>query len=119
MKSLILSCLCLSFFVSTPAFAADSGPDEPLIVRSRPVFDGLEITVANLEKETTRVELVNLDDDREIFTDNIRNHNGYRYKLNTDQLKHGRYLLKVKKGETLRQQVLLVTGNGVLCSDWR
>lgn len=119
MKSLILSCLCLSFFISTPTFAATTDPGEPLIVRSHAVFDGLEVTVANLEKATTTVRLINLDKDREVFSDQIRNHNGYRYKLQLDQLKHGRYLLKVKKGKTLRQQVLLVTGNGVLCSDWR
>ncbi|MEM9527091.1 MAG: hypothetical protein AAGA31_10800, partial [Bacteroidota bacterium] len=74
---------------------------------------------ANLEKEKTMVQLINLDSDREVFTDQIRKHNGYRYKLQLDQLSHGRYLLKVKKGKTLRQQVLLVTGNGILCSDWK
>ncbi|MEO0731543.1 MAG: hypothetical protein AAFZ52_01820 [Bacteroidota bacterium] len=118
MKTLIISTLCLSFFVSVPAVPADL-PDEPMIVRSKTVTDGLELRLANLEQANTKVQLTSLDRDREIFTQYVRKHNGYALLIKNEDLKQGRYLLTVTKGKAKRQQVILVTKAGMMCSDWK
>lgn len=120
MKSLIYLAIVISSFVSQPVGAAAlPNPDEPLIVKSQLGVMGLELTVANLEQTTTTVTLTCLDNGDKHFTDIIRKHNGYSYNLHLDELPEGRYCLAVKKGKTLRQQILLKTADGVMCSDWK
>jgi len=80
---------------------------------------GLEVLIANLEQEKTTITFTNLDTGLDIFTDRIRKHNGYSYNLNFDKLTLGRYLLKVKKGKIIRQQVILKAETGIMCSDWK
>ncbi len=92
---------------------------EPLIVRSHLAEGGLEVLIANLEKETAVVTLTSLQTHRELFSDRIRKHNGYSYNINLDDLHHGRYVLAVKKGDVIRQQVILVNSKGVMCSEWK
>ena len=121
MKTYLFS-LCLLFcLVSTNAFANTSveDPQEPLIVRSYLVTDGLEITLANLQKTRTTVKLENLDLDKLVYSDIVRNHNGYSYNLNLNNLPNGRYLLSVTKNNAVRQQVLVIADHGVMCSDWK
>lgn len=121
MKNLAFTLIALFSLFSAPAAAhdADTTATEPLIVRSQMMAGGLEVLIANLEQEKTTITFVNLDNGQEIFTDRIRNHNGYSYNLNFDRLEFGRYLLKVKKGDTVRRQVILKAETGVLCSDWK
>lgn len=120
MKNLIYATILLSSFVSIPADAASIPfPDEPMIVRSQVGVMGLEVIIANLEQAITRVSLTNLDTDVQHFSDVVRKHNGYSWNLNLDKLPEGRYLLAVKKGDTVRQQVLLKTAAGVMCSAWK
>ncbi|MEL7160442.1 MAG: hypothetical protein AAFN92_06775, partial [Bacteroidota bacterium] len=118
MKTLIISCLCLTYFVSVPAIPAEL-PEEPMIVRSKTVDDGLELRLANLEQTTTKVQLTSLDREREVFTEHVRKHNGYALLIKNKDLKHGRYLLTVSKGKTTRKQVILVTKAGMMASDWK
>lgn len=119
MKKLIFSVFALLLFASAPVFANSSNPHEPLIVRSQIAEGGLEIVLANLEQETTTLSLTSLDRTKKVFTDHIRKHNGYSYKLDLEKLKKGRYLLAVKKGDVVRQQVILITKDGMMCSDWK
>lgn len=119
MKNLIFSLLALFILSAAPASAHTTTNDEPLIVRSKVMEGGLEVLIANLEQTKTTLTLTNLDTDREIFTDRIRKHNGYSYNINMDKLKPGRYLLSVTKGEEIRQQVILLTRNGMMCSAWK
>jgi len=119
MKKLIFSVLALFLLASAPAFANSTNPHEPLIVRSQIAEGGLEIILANLEQETTTISLTSLDRKKKVFTDLIRKHNGYSYKLDLEKLKMGRYLLAVKKGDVTRQQVILISKDGMMCSDWK
>jgi len=119
MKSLFFPLLALFILSSAPAAAHDTLDTEPLIVRSKLMEGGLEVLIANLEQSKTVLTLTNLDTKQEMFSDLIRKHNGYSYNLNMDKLKKGRYLLKVTKGKEVRQQVLLVTKTGVMCSAWK
>lgn len=119
MKKLIFSVLALVLFAASPTYANSTNPHEPLIVRSQMAEGGLEIVLANLEQETTTLSLTSLDRKKKVFTDLIRKHNGYSYKLALDKLKKGRYLLAVKKGDVVRQQVILISDDGMMCSDWK
>lgn len=119
MKNLFFSILALLVLSTAPASAHTPSENEPLIVRSKLMEGGLEVLIANLEQSKTVLTLTNLDTKREMFSDRIRKHNGYSYNLNMDKLKPGRYILSVTKGKEIRQQVLLVTKKGVMCSAWK
>jgi len=121
MQTLVCTLLALFSFCTAPAFAhsADTSATEPLIVRSQMMPGGLEVLIANLEQENASITLVDLEDGQEIFTDRIRKHNGYSYNLNFDKLAFGRYQLEVKKGKTVRKQVILKAETGVVCSNWK
>jgi hypothetical protein len=119
MKNVLISFLALCCLFSAPAAAHEYADDEPLIVRSQLIEGGLKVLVANLEQETATITLTSIDRRERVFNDRISKHNGYSYSLNLDQLRHGRYILAVKKGDTLRQQVILVGETGVMCSDWK
>lgn len=108
------------FFVSLPAGAANLPNDtEPLIVRSQIGMMGLELTLANLEQERTTITLTSLDVGTRHFFDQVRKHNGYSWSFNLDDLPDGRYCLKVKKGDAVRQQVLRKEEGKVMCSEWK
>lgn len=119
MKNLIFSLLAFCCLFAAPAAAHHSQSNEPLVVRSQLFEGGLEVLIANLEKQTATISFTSLDGRQQMFTDRITKHNGYSYKLNLDQLPHGRYLLTVKKGDAVRQQVIVIGEVGVLCSDWK
>lgn len=121
MKTFLFS-LCLLFCLSSVnayGHTATDDPNEPLIVRSQLATGGLEIILANLQKARTTLKLADLDRDRLVYEDVVRNHNGYSYNLNLDKLPKGRYLLSVTKGNAVRQQVLVIADHGVMCSEWR
>ena len=109
----LMACTCVPALASVPADA------EPLITRSQLDGHQLSLTLANLEQQTTRVEITNLDTDVRHFREVVNRHNGYRVAFDLDQLEQGRYVIAVKKGDTLRQQVILVTDTGIMCSDWK
>ncbi|MFK8161379.1 MAG: hypothetical protein AB8H12_02865 [Lewinella sp.] len=122
MKNLLLSTFAFLFLATATAMAAPAATatvGEPLIVRSQVAEGGLEVMIANLEQETAIITLTSLTTDRVLFNDRIRKHNGYSYSLNLDELHHGRYILAVKKGKTVRKQVILVNSKGAMCSAWK
>lgn len=122
MKNLIITAFTFMFLVTATALASPAAPataGEPLIVRSHLAEGGLELMIANLEQETAVITLTSLTTNRVLFNDRIRKHNGYSYNINLDELHYGRYVLAVKKGDTVRKQVILVNGRGVACSEWK
>lgn len=120
MKSLIYLSILLSSFVSVPAGAAAlPNQYEPLIVRSYVTVAGLDLTIANLEQEVTSVTLTDLKGNKKYFSEVVRKHNGYSWSIGLHDLPEGRYCLTVKKGETVRKQVVLKTETGTMCSEWK
>jgi hypothetical protein len=122
MKNLLFSAFAFLFLATATATATPAAVNtvgEPFIVRSHVAEGGLEVLIANLQRETATITLTSLTTKRELFKDHIRKHNGYSYNLNLDELHHGRYILAVKKGDTVRKQVILVNSKGALCSQWK
>lgn len=123
----ILFALCLSTgFVSQPspgtcgpAPLAASVDKEPLVARSTLNGDRLDLTLINLERQRTEVTITNLDNKAVHYRNVVKDHNGFRVGLRLDKLDHGRYVVAVKKDETVRRQVILKTESGMMCSDWK
>ena len=114
MKAILFLCLlgtCVPALASTPA--------EPLITNSSVVEQQLFLTLANLEQQRTLVTVTKLDSDYRHYTKLVRNHNGFSAVLDLDRLPRGRYVVTVKKGDTLRRQVILKTKAGLRCSAWK
>jgi hypothetical protein len=114
MKALLFICL---LGTCVPALA--SAPAEPLITRSSVDGDGISVMLANLEQQRVHLTLTDLDNDRELMHRHVRKHNGFRAQFNLSELEEGRYLITVKKGDTVRRQVILKTATGIMCSDWK
>jgi hypothetical protein len=114
MKAFLFICLlgtCVPALALTPA--------EPLIVRSTIDAHYLTLQLANLEQQRVDVTLIRLDSEVELFRQRVKRHNGYRSQLDLSQLRAGRYLVTVQKGDTLRRLVILKTATGIMCSDWK
>ncbi|MBB4080381.1 hypothetical protein GGR28_003015 [Lewinella aquimaris] len=113
MKSLLflfLLCTCVPALATTPA--------EPLITRSAVEAYNLSLTVANMEKQRTRIEIRDAKNNSVVFGTTVKNHNGYRASFNLSELDPGRYIVTVKKGDTVRQQIIRKSEVGIMCSDW-
>lgn len=94
-------------------------PVDPLMVRSQVDDDNqLELRLINLEQQSVTVTLTALKSNKLVHRESVRKHNGYCARLDLDQIDSGRYLLTVKKGDTVRKQVILKTAEAVYCSDW-
>ena len=116
MKSLLFTALVCT---CAPALA-NNAPTDPLLVRTVVAADqSLELRLANLERERVTVELLTLRGEDIVHRTRVKDHNGYCSRLKLEELDHGRYILRVTKGETVRQQVILKNEAGVACSDWK
>lgn len=108
--------LCLSLAV--PAAAIGTNPLSDIEFYVTKVSEKkLEVTLANLQSQRTTVTIENLDGSTIYFRDIVTKHNGYRKRLNLDQLPNGKYKLIVTNGEEKKQQVIVLkAGVGMLLS---
>ena len=113
MKFLVLALL----FTCGPALSFANATD-PLVTRTQVEDFRLDLQLANLQGQRTLVSLKNLDGGSVYYT-RVREHNGYALTLDLSKLPAGRYLLKVKQDEVLRQQVVVKSAAGLYCSDWK
>lgn len=112
-KSIFLSlCLLVAGFVSAEK-------TDPLMVKSSAEGSELSVQLANLEGIRTDVELISLDSKKTVWGQSIVAHNGFSYNLDLAKLDYGRYHLKVTKGETTKNQVIVVGEFGVLLSEMK
>lgn len=113
--------LLFSLLLSTSATAAPvpMTDADPIITRTAVDNDHVELTVANLLKERTLINLINLETDEVHFTKRVTDHNGYSVRLSLKEMPEGRYVLCVKNGDTVRRQVIMKTETGILCSAWK
>lgn len=102
-----------------PAFAMTAPDADPLITRSSIDGHSLQLALANLEGISTEVTITALDNGDRHFRELVKKHNGYRSGFDLADLDAGRYVITVTKGETVRRQVILITENGMMCSDWK
>jgi len=107
--------LCLSATTFLSANAVLDGTD-PMIVRTEATNQSVQVLLANLEGVTTNVMIRSLDSGDVMFRDQVKNHNGFSFDFDLEELKQGRYILAVEKGETVKQQVILTNDNGIFLS---
>ena len=110
------SIFCLLLLTCGPALFGH--PTDPLVARSEVSAQRIELQLTNLQQQPTLVSLVNLDQGP-VYTNRVRKHNGYSLTLDLAELPAGRYLLQVKQGKVLRQQVVVKTAAGLISSDWK
>ncbi|MEM6397386.1 MAG: hypothetical protein AAF741_13645 [Bacteroidota bacterium] len=94
----------------------DDGGD-PMNMKTEVDGMDLNLRLTNLQQETTFVNLSTIDGDEVFFTERIAKHNGYAVGLQLDDLPDGRYLLTVKKGDTVKHQVVVIENGDLLLSD--
>ena len=113
--------LFLAFFAATftPAKATNAnGVTDPLVTRTQVANFRLDLKLINLQQQRTVITLRHLDGTTHHQT-RIKEHNGYSLSMQLRDVPAGRYLLTVKQGKRLRQQVIVKSDTGILCSDWK
>lgn len=112
----LLALLCLFGTSLLTAATFPNLDNDPLIVRTESDDDGITLLLANLEGVATSIQLKSLDAHEVVFQDMVRNHNGFSFDFALEELPYGRYLLTVKKEDTVKQQVILIGEHGVWLS---
>lgn len=112
-KQFLFSICCL--FFAANLFASPQVND-PLIVRTTAGAESIQLVLANLQGVTTTVQLSSLDTKEVMLDEQVRKHNGFSYDLKLEELAQGRYILKVTKGDEMRQQVILISDAGIFLS---
>lgn len=120
----LLLCALLTGFLTAaaPTSALGKAPGsvpatDPLLVKSSIEGNSVTLLLANLQGVGTQVRLTRLDNERTVLKKRIKDHNGYRFRMNLAQLDYGRYCLEVTKGDVTRKQVVVVGDFGVLLSE--
>lgn len=116
-KPVIMKRLFMSLALALPMLQLLATlPIENVLLSTRVDERALVVQLANLQKEKTVLTLESLDS-RETFHEQVINdHNGYSARLNLNELPKGRYILRVKQGDSSLRQVLVVDQNSILCS---
>lgn len=110
-----LKCLfAFAFILLTLPLAAN---DDPILkVRSEVDGKALIVQITNLQQQPAKMVLESLDGEETFFTKTIRNHNGYRSKIDLEKLPRGRYIFKVVQDGKAYKQVVLIRENSVKLS---
>jgi len=111
--------LCL-LLPALPALAGDppAGEIEHVIVRTEVVDDyALQLRLANLQKETTKVEIKHLTRGTSYFSNYIRNHNGYATRMDLQKLPKGKYVLEISQQDDRRAIVMRISEYGLFLSE--
>ena len=118
MKYLLFLAFLTTTFTPAKAHTSTGGVTDPLVTRTRVVDFKLDLKLINLQQQRTVVTLRQLDGTTHHQT-RIKDHNGYALSMQLRDVPAGRYLLTVKQGKRLRQQVVVKSAAGILCSDWK
>ncbi|WP_420457674.1 hypothetical protein [Neolewinella sp.] len=118
MKSLLFLVLFATAFNPAYAGATVDGVTNPLVARTQVKDFRLDLKLVNLQKQRTVITLQQLDGTTHYQT-RIKEHNGYALSMQLRDVPAGRYLLTVKQGKVLRQQVIVKSAAGIMCSDWK
>ena len=118
MKTFLRSGLLAMFLLCAyaPVSAHAQSTDDPMKVTSEVEGTNINLLLTNLQQETTTINISTIDGNEVFFTEHIRNHNGYSLSLQMEELPAGKYLLTVKKGETVKHQVIVIEYGDILLS---
>ncbi|MFN7115652.1 MAG: hypothetical protein ACK4TA_02575 [Saprospiraceae bacterium] len=113
--SLVLA-FCLTLTI--PAIANEVNPTDNVQVTVTAVAEkSVEISLTNLQQQRTSISIQKLDGSVVYYQDIVRKHNGYRKRLNFNELENGKYLLVIEQGAEKHQQVIVLKDNvGMLLS---
>ncbi len=101
--------LLVSLAIALPVTANDLPQDDKMKLRVEAVTENaLKIKLVNLQQQTTRIELKELNGFGTYFRDVIVKHNGYLKQLDLSELGIGKYELTVKQGDRVMRQVILI-----------
>lgn len=106
MKKLLPLVVLFALAYTTSMFASDIQPVK-IIAKAKMVKDDvMKITLANLQRNDTSIEVTDLDKEAMYYRSTIKKRNGYSLKLDLQKLPVGRYLITVRNsGETLKQVI--------------
>ncbi|MDX1941255.1 MAG: hypothetical protein SFU99_11935 [Saprospiraceae bacterium] len=115
----LLLALCLAISVPTFVSAHNFTVEPQVNVNVKTVKERtVEISLFNLQQERTSISIQSLDGETTYFKNVIKDHNGYRKRLNLKDLAFGRYLLVIEQnGKKMQQVIVLDEENGMLLSD--
>ena len=116
MKKLILTAVAVFAVASTSMFATPTNDYDDIIVNVKKVDNkSIRLLMANLEQETTKITIDN-QRGTNYYTNYVRNHNGFKQKINLENLPNGRYYLNVSRNGEKISYLLKVTNDGLLYS---
>jgi len=116
--SLVLAvCLSVTLVMPVSATTPDVDPEFTLYVKAVKERT-VEVALLNLQKEKTSISIQSLDGTKTFYSNIVKDHNGFRKRLNFRNLDYGKYLLVVEQnGEKLTQVIVLDDKHGMLLSD--
>ncbi|MEM8584113.1 MAG: hypothetical protein AAGF87_07590 [Bacteroidota bacterium] len=100
-----------------PLSAHEPSTEDPMQVTTEVDGMDLNLRLINLEQEDTFVNLSTIDGNEVFFTERITKHNGYAMALQLHELPDGKYLLTIKKGDTVKNQVVVIEYGDILLSN--
>lgn len=64
--------------------------------------------LSNLQQMNTRVRITSIDRTTTYFQKQVKKHNGFREKINMEQLADGRYIFEVNQDNATKCQIILI-----------
>ena len=117
MKRLICLVLCLATFCT---IYANNSTDGVVQAKTKVVAaKTINLQLINLQQNKTVVHLMAIDKSETYYYKTIKEHNGFSQNLDLRELEAGRYILTVKTPTEVLKQVIRVTEDGVLHSDFK
>ena len=76
----------------------------------------INLTLFNLDNNYTRIQISDLNDKEVYYSEFVKNRNGFSKNLNIENLKNGKYLLKIRSNGEVKNQVIKIKNGLVLMS---
>ena len=111
------SLFALALMALTINLSAGTNPDAELRFTSKVVDDhALILQLVNLQQNYTHISIESLNGETIFYEENVWKHNGYRVKINLENLADGRYVIQVKQGDITKNQVMLIRNKEIFLS---
>ena len=108
----------LIFLANSFTAAADDAPKSKFQMKSEMTRETVvNVRLFNLQELTTTMRITDLDGKVSYFQEIIRQHNGFTQNIDMDKMADGRYLLQIEQGDSVKQQVIVISDRQVMLSD--